>query len=103
MSGFNSEQEISATTNKMINIHTILPAKCEVKCDCDLTDELKHKYECELYQEEILPYTNIDTEKLNEQIEVYKMFQQNLMKSELMKEINSPPDLGPGFRSKEGS
>ena len=54
---------------------------------------MKHIYHCEQLNEQIepiVPYEKIFNGKLEEQIEVYRKFKQNLIKREKLKEQENP-------------
>ena len=57
-------------------------------------DNMEHIYICEIYNEEdkpILPYEKIFNGNLNQQIEVFRKFQQNMKRRENLK--SNPCDL----------
>ena len=94
--------ELFAIKNRMINIPYNFSSKSEHKCECGQIETMSHIYHCELYNEEnqpALPYEKIYCGNLNEQIEVYKKFKQNLEKRETMKQTSNPCDFGPLFYS----
>ena len=73
---------------------------CSLFC---LIETMSHIYQCELYNEgkqQALPYEKIFCGNINEEIEVYRRFKQNLEKRVNMKQISYPCDFGPLYLSK---
>ena len=95
--------ELFAVKNRMIDIPNNFSSKSEHKCECGEIETMSHIYKCELYNEgkqQVLPYEKIFCGSLNEEIEVYRKFKQNLEKRDKMKHINYPCDFGPLYLSK---
>ena len=92
------KRELFAIKNRMINIPYNFSSKSEHKCECGQIETMSHIYHCELYNGEsqpTLPYEKIFCGNLNEEIEVFRKFKQNLEKREAMKQISNPSDFGP--------
>ena len=67
--------------NKMLDIPSNFPnSKCEQKCDCGVISDMEHIYYCET--EVKLPFEKIYNGNIEEQISVYKIFEENLKKKE---------------------
>ena len=67
--------------NKMTDIPSNFSrGEKEMKCQCNQKEDMKHIYECEIYNEEKfeLPYEKIYNGNINEQIAVFKKFEQNI-------------------------
>ena len=95
--------ELFAVKNRMIDIPNNFSSKSEHKCECGEIETMSHIYKCELYNEgkqQALPYEKIFCGNINEEIEVYRKFKQNLEKRVKMKQISYPCDLGPLYLSK---
>ena len=90
--------QLFAVRNRMVNIPNNFSSKCDFKCVCGKMEDMKHIYICEKLngqKQPILQYDKIFNGNLNEQIEVYRKFEQNLSKREQLKETSNPCDLGP--------
>ena len=73
----------------MINIPNNFSSKSEYRCECGDKETMSHIYECQQYNEEkepTIPYEKFFTGNLNEEIQVYKRFSENLRKRELKKQ-----------------
>ena len=59
----------------------------EMKCECGQKEDMKHIYKCEIYNEEQvnLPYKKIYNGSINEQIAVFREFEQNLQKRQQLR------------------
>ena len=88
------KQKLFEVRNRMINIPFNFSSKSEYECKCGKKEDMEHIYICEIYNEEdrpILPYVKIFNGNLNQQIEVYRKFKQNLEKRG--KVTSNPCDL----------
>ena len=81
--------ELFAIKNRMINIPNNFSSKSEYRCECGDIETMSHIYECQQYNEEkepTIPYEKNFTGNLNEEIQVYKRFSENLRKREQQKQ-----------------
>ena len=73
-----------------------LKPNTEYKCQCDEKEDMEHIFDCEILNngtKNILKYEQIYKGTLNEQIEIFRIFENNMERREEMKcEINIPCD-----------
>jgi hypothetical protein len=91
------KQRLFAVKNRMVNIPANFPKpNTEYKCQCDKKEDMEHIFDCEIFSngtKNILKYEQIYKGTLNEQIEVFRIFENNMERREKMKcEINFPCD-----------
>merc|ERR1712121_549912 len=88
------KREMFAVKNSMVNIAANFSSKSEFKCECGDKEDMKHIYECRIYNNENpeVQYEKIYNGNLNEQKLVFKKFQENMEKRRIMKEISYPCD-----------
>ena len=90
------KHEMLSIRNRMIDIPYNFSGKNkENKCECNETEDMLHIYNCEMLNtnEPNLPYETIFKGNIKQQIEVYKIFKQNLNQRQfLMNENESPCD-----------
>ena len=90
------KREMFSVKNRMIDIPYNFPRKnMHNICVCGETEDMSHIYNCEMLNidEPNLSYETIYTGNMKQQIEVYKIFKQNLDKREFIKsEIETPCD-----------
>jgi len=88
------KREMFAVKNAMVNITANFTSKSETKCDCGLRENMKHIYECKIYNEENpeVEFEKIYNGNLNEQKMFFNKFKQNMQKREKIKEISHPSD-----------
>jgi hypothetical protein len=94
------KRKLFAVKNKMTDIPSNFPqgrSNPETLCYCGQREDMKHIYECDIYNEgEVLPnYEEIYNGEINEQIKIFKKFEENIEKRKLLKNIKSdlPCDL----------
>ena len=89
--------EMFSIRNRMINIPYNFPGKnTENKCLCEKNEDMVHIFNCETYKkkETNLKYEHIFEGNLEQQIEVFKIFNENMKQREtLLNEIKPPCDL----------
>ena len=88
------KRRLFGVRNKMTDIPSNFSrGEKEMKCQCNQKEDMKHIYECEIYNEEKfeLPYEKIYNGNINEQIAVFKKFEQNLQKREQLRTKNDLP------------
>ena len=89
--------EMFSIRNRMINIPYNFPGKNrENKCLCEKNEDMVHIFNCETYKkkETKLKYEHIFEGNLEQQIEVFKIFNENMKQREtLLNEIKPPCDL----------
>ena len=75
--------------NTMVNISASFPKpNTEYRYFCSQKEDMKHVYNCELLNEGRKPnieYERIFTGNISEQIEVFRIFEQNMERRETMK------------------
>ena len=96
------KQKMFEIRNRMFEIQENFPMKemKETSCPCGEEETMLHIYNCEILNEKISIssyYTGIFTGKLEEQITIFKRFEENLKERENLKEqskikLNSPCD-----------
>ena len=89
--------ELFAVRNRMIDIPSNFSSNCEAKCECGAIENMKHIYECKILNKNKkigIPYENIYNGNLQQQIEVYRKFKENLIKRKQFKDetISNPCD-----------
>ena len=89
--------ELFAVRNRMIDIPSNFSSNCEAKCECGVIENMKHIYECKILnmnKKTTIPYENVYNGNLQQQIEVYRRFKENLIRREQLKEklISNPCD-----------
>ena len=95
------KQKMFGIKNRMVNISANFPKpNIEYKCFCGQKEDMKHVYNCELLNEGRQPnieYERIFTGNISEQIEVFRIFEQNMERRETMKEnkIEQQPPCDP--------
>ena len=95
------KQKMFGIKNRMVNISANFPKpNTEYKCFCGQKEDMKHVYNCELLNEGRKPnieYERIFTGNISEQIEVFRIFEQNMERRETMKEnkIEQQPPCDP--------
>ena len=75
------QRYIFAIRNRMVNVPVNFPKnQSEVKCACGVKEDMQHIYLCEYWNKQIEPkeYTYIFSDKVKEQVEVYKRFKANI-------------------------
>ena len=96
--------ELFAIRNRMIKIPSNFSSKCEEKCHCGEIENMKHIYECRIFnknENNVIPYEKVYNGNLRQKIEVYKKFKEIWMKREKLKELTSNPcDISPLYNSK---
>ena len=87
--------ELFAVKNRMTQIPYNFPkSKEKHECWCGEIEDMDHIYNCELYtnnKKQSISYNNIHNGKLEEQLEVFRNFKQNLDQRERMKAKIEPP------------
>ena len=81
--------ELFAIRNRMIKIPSNFSSKCEEKCHCGEIENMKHIYECRIFnknENNVIPYEKVYNGNLRQKIEVYKKFKEIWMKREKLKE-----------------
>ena len=90
------KREMFSIRNRMLDIPYNFPGKNKHnECECGETEDMSHIYNCEMLNknETNLSYETIYTGNMKQQIEVYKIFKQNLDQREFIKsEIEFPCD-----------
>ena len=88
------KREMFAVKTSMVNIAANFTSKSETKCECGQLENMKHIYECKMYNKENpeIEFNKIYNGNLNEQKMVFNKFKQNMQKREKMKEISHPSD-----------
>ena len=94
------KRDLFAVKNRMIDIPYNFPrSEKRTLCVCGEKEDMQHIYNCELLnkeKQEKLPYDRIYNGNLKQQIEIFKIFKQNLEHREIMiaemSEIKSPCD-----------
>ena len=89
--------ELFAVRNRMIDIPSNFSSNCEAKCECGAIENMKHIYECKILNmnKKIgISYENVYSGNLQQQIEVYRRFKENLIKRKQFKDetISNPCD-----------
>ena len=86
------KRRLFAVKNKMTNIpNNFQKTKSENVCFCRKREDMKHIYECGIYNEEevMLNYEEIYNGDINDQIEIFRKFEENYRKRELLKNIET--------------
>ena len=87
--------ELFAVKNRMTQIPNNFPkSKEKNKCWCGEIEDMNHIYNCELYtnnKTQSISYNKIHNGKLEEQIEIFTIFKQNLDQRERMQTKIEPP------------
>ena len=90
------KREMFAIRNRMIDIPNNFSGRKEhSRCICGETEDMIHIFNCEMLKEgeTEVTYQKIFTGKITEQIEVYKIFKQNLEQREILRrKIEFPCD-----------
>ena len=91
------KKRLFATKTRMVRIPSNFPKpEIEYKCPCGLREDMKHIYNCELMnnrQKPRIEYEKIYTGNISEQIEVFRKFEINLERREIVTNENFPRDL----------
>ena len=89
------KQRLFAVKNRMVNIPANFPKpNTEYKCQCDKKEDMEHIFDCEIFSngtKNILKYEQIYKGTLNEQIEVFRIFENNMERREMLKCENNIP------------
>ena len=82
------KRELFAVKNRMIDIPYNFPrSDKQTLCVCREEEDMQHIYDCEILnkeKQEKLPYAKIYNGNLKQQIEIFKIFKQNLEHREIM-------------------
>ena len=78
------KRRLFAVKNKMIDIPSNFPkgrSESETICFCGQREDMNHIYECDIYNEEVFSnYEEIYNGEINEQITIFKRFEENFEK-----------------------
>ena len=86
------KREMFAVKTSMVNITANFSTNSETKCECGQRENMKHIYECKIYNKENpeVEFEKIYNGNLNEQKMVFRKFKQNMQKREKIKQISHP-------------
>ena len=86
------KRRMFATRKKMVEISTNFPTKyTNNRCECGEIEEMVHIYNCEMFVKLPIPYEKIYNGNIQEQIEVFKKFEEKMSEREKLKNCIVPP------------
>ena len=88
------KREMFAVKTSMVNITANFSSNSETKCECGQWEDMKHIYECKIYNKENpeVEFEKIYNGNLNEQKMVFNKFKQNMQKRDKRKQISHPSE-----------
>ena len=87
------KQEMFAVRNRMVNIPCNFGSK--TKCECGKNEDMSHIYECKILcgnKEQRVKFSKIFNGSLQEQVEVFKKFSENMKTRENILKQRLPMD-----------
>jgi hypothetical protein len=81
------KRQLFGMRNKMLDIPSNFNSKSEDKCECGEISDMEHIYYCDTEVE--VPYEKLYNGNIDEQISVYKNFEENLKKKENKRKANT--------------
>ena len=90
-----AKQRLFAVKNRMTDIPENFPKpETEYKCQCGKNENMEHIFDCEILnneEENNLKYDQIFSGTLSEQVEIFRIFENNMKRREKLKCENNIP------------